>query len=218
MSENHVLLEYYDQRSAVIRGLLASLFGESEIDAVAVEVRREFEALLPEAPYADQPYHTMFESSFGTLQLLAAYNAARKRGCDVHEFGRAALTAIPTEHAAPVPMEALAKLREDAAVSQESGAPNEFVFEIVEGDAAGDADFGLNILSCAVCHAYSKHDAMDLVPYMCASDDVVSDAGGQGLRRTGTIGLGADRCDFRFKAGGNPLRLVEQYPDRIKSD
>jgi len=58
---------------------------------------------------------------------------------------------------------------------------------------------------------------MELLPYMCSSDDAVSDAGGQRLVRKGTIALGPKQCDFRYKAGGKPLRLVEKYPDRIKS-
>lgn len=56
---------------------------------------------------------------------------------------------------------------------------------------------------------------MDLVPYMCATDDVVSDRGGQGLRRTGTIAVGAHQCDFRYKRGGEPLHLAPQCPQRF---
>ena len=98
----------------------------------------------------------------------------------------------------------------------DSAGQEEFVFEVLLGDDQ-TYDWGLNIRRCAVCHAYARHDAMDLVPYMCASDDVESDRGGQGLRRTGTIGLGAHQCDFRYKAGGDPLRLADQYPDRIRT-
>ncbi len=58
---------------------------------------------------------------------------------------------------------------------------------------------------------------MAFTPYMCATDDLVSDQLDQGLRRTGTIALGAHRCDFRYKAGGEPLRLAEQYPEKIQS-
>ena len=30
------------------------------------------------------------------------------------------------------------------------------------------------------------------------------------------LALGAGSCDFRFKAGGEPLRVAELYPDRIR--
>ncbi len=51
---------------------------------------------------------------------------------------------------------------------------------------------------------------------MCATDDSMSDAGNQGLRRTGTIALGADHCDFRFRHGDEPKRLAPQYPEKIQ--
>ena len=89
------------------------------------------------------------------------------------------------------------------------------MFEAFLGDRT-DFDWGMNIKSCAICHAFSKYDAMDLVPYMCASDDVESDRGGQGLRRTGTIAVGAHQCDFRYKRVGEPKHLAAQYPDRIR--
>lgn len=74
----------------------------------------------------------------------------------------------------------------------------------------------MNIKSCAICHLFSQHDAMDLVPYMCASDDVISDKSGQGLMRSGTIALGASHCDFRFKKDGEGRALSGQYPEKIK--
>ena len=38
----------------------------------------------------------------------------------------------------------------------------------------------VNIESCAICDAFAKCDAPDLVRYMCATDDVMSDRGNQG--------------------------------------
>ena len=79
-----------------------------------------------------------------------------------------------------------------------------------------DYDWGMNVKSCAICHSFSKYDAMDLVPYMCATDDVMSDKGKQGLRRTGSIAVGAHQCDFRYKRGGEPGHLSKQYPHKIQ--
>ncbi len=100
------------------------------------------------------------------------------------------------------------------AATLRGAAANEFEFELLDADESGER--GMNITSCAICHLFAKHDAMELVPYMCAFDDVMSAAGDQGLRRTGTIALGAKQCDFRFQQGGKPLPLAEQYPDRIR--
>jgi hypothetical protein len=208
------LLELYDKRAATLRQLIEDFAAKEEVDDLVRETRNEFEALIPDIPYADRPGHSMFRSAFGVFLYLAVFKAARRHGYDVHQVGAAFLREPVRGKPGPVPAAALGQMRKDAEESEKSAAPNEFVFEILDGDT--DSDWGMNIKSCAVCHAYAKHDAMNLVPYMCASDDIVSDAGGQGLRRTGTIGLGAHHCDFRFKAGGEPLRLVEQYSERIR--
>lgn len=72
------------------------------------------------------------------------------------------------------------------------------------------------VKSCAICQAAARYDAMSLVPYFCAVDDVMSDKGNQGLRRTGSLALGASHCDFRYWRGGQPNRLAEQYPEQIR--
>jgi len=51
---------------------------------------------------------------------------------------------------------------------------------------------------------------------MCALDDAMLAGSRRALRRTGTIALGADHCDFRFKQGGEPEPLAPRYPDQIR--
>jgi len=215
MSDTPSFLDRFDQLEIVVRDVLVQLVDDNDLDAAVADAREAFAAMEDEIPYADKPDHVMYWSSFSVFQMLATYKAAARRGIDAHAVGAAVLAAPVRARLQPLPAEAPAKMREDAVASQEAAAPNEFVFEIVSGE--GDVDWGMNIQSCAVCHAFAKHDAMELVPYMCATDDKMSDAGEQGLRRTGTIALGADHCDFRYKAHGDPLRLVEQYPDKIRS-
>ena len=113
------------------------------------------------------------------------------------------------------PLERFAAFVASAEASQRDAVPGEYVFEAFLGDRK-DFDWAMNVKSCAICHAFSKYDATDLVPYFCAADDVISDQAHQGLRRTGTIALGAHQCDFRYKRGGEPRRLATQYPDRIR--
>lgn len=204
-------LDAYKFLSAFMREPLAALVDASEVDALESDAAREFEALLDDIPYADQPEHVMALPSLAGAIVLALYKAARARGYSAHEFGRAM-------HEAPLPelpTPNQEQLRRDAADSQESAAPNEFVFEFVEGDG-GELDFGYNIKSCAISHLYRKHDAMDFLPYMCALDDKMSAVRNSGLRRTGVIALGAPQCDFRYKAGGAPLTLGSQYKDQLR--
>ena len=204
--------ERFDGVSQTVHGVLTAL-APDEVDALHAQTRDRFLALADEIPYADRPEHIMFPPAFSVFVYLALYQVLRARDLDVHAIGRAMLEAPqidigPTE-------EGVATVGAAAEESMRGAPPEEFTFELVAGD--GEIDFGMNVHSCGVCHAYAKHDAMELIPYICAMDDVASDATGRGLRRTGTIGLGASHCDFRYKIGGEPLRLADQYPDRIRT-
>ncbi|NJN51222.1 MAG: L-2-amino-thiazoline-4-carboxylic acid hydrolase [Gammaproteobacteria bacterium] len=99
--------------------------------------------------------------------------------------------------------------------SQREERPGEDVFDAFAGDGE-TYEFGYNVLSCAVCSQFAKYDAMDLVPYMCAVDDIMSERSEQGLRRTGTIALGATHCDFAYQRGRSPQPLSDQFPSRIR--
>ena len=79
----------------------------------------------------------------------------------------------------------------------------------MEGEK-GSHDFGLDVKNCAVCELFSRHDAEEVVPYLCALDDKMSEFMGMGLRRSGTRALGASCCDFRYQAGGEPQSLRSQ--------
>lgn len=203
------VLGFFDGAAGWMQGAVASLAGDP--DVVIARSREIFDGMIEELPYVDRPEHTMAVSMFACAAMLAVFEVLRERGVDEHAWGRAVHSLPPLP---PGGGEGEAeRSRADALASQSDPASNEFVFEIVEGSEATDP--GMNINSCAICHLYGRHDAMALVPYMCAFDDVMSDARDQGLRRTGTIALGASRCDFRFRKG-DPLRLVEQYPDQVR--
>ena len=201
--------------------LVGSLVDDAEV--AVEEAATIFDGMIPELAYVDKRDHPMATAVFSTIALLAVHLALRERGVEVHDFGSAMLTAMAQ---APLPgpeqpvddrppLERFAGFVAHAEASQRDAVPGEYVFEAFLGDRT-DFDWGMNIKSCAICHAFSKYDAMDLVPYFCAADDVLSDRGNQGLRRTGTIAVGAHQCDFRYKRGGEPQHLATQYPDRIR--
>jgi len=188
--------------------------------ATAVEeATGHFEAMIPTLAYRDDPEHTMAMSSFFCSANLALYLALRDRGVDVHDVGRAVVADFrprprPDLETKEQQAAEIAATRAAGEASQKGARPGEFVFEVIDGD--DESDWGMNVTSCAICAQYSTYDAMELVPYMCSLDDVMSDAADRGLRRTGTKALGAHQCDFRYKDGGVPVRLAEQYPDRIR--
>ena len=186
-----------------------------------MEASAIFDEMLPKLAYLDAPHHPLASALFTCSVNLSLYLALQKRGVDVHSFGNAMLNGL-MRAPIPVPQESDEALRERLAqfavlaeASQTNAVPGEDVVEFVSGEHA-EFEWGYNVNSCAICHQAAKYDAMDLVPYFCAVDDVMSDKGNQGLRRTGSLALGASHCDFRYTRGGEPHRLAQQYPEQIR--
>lgn len=184
------------------------------------EARTAYAAMLAEIPYAGRR-DIMAGSLIACYELLAFYKVLKARGVPLDEIGAffAGASEMPLQWVPRWLMRLLLRagsravrpfMRRAARVSQERQDPDEFVWELVDGDG-GDTDFGFNIKSCAVCRMAGKHDALEVVPFVCALDDKMSEAFGLGLRRSGTIALGATHCDFRYKSGGPQRALREQY-------
>jgi hypothetical protein len=218
--------QYLAQFFARSRPRLGKLAGRlcDDAEAAVNDAETIFMGMVPDLAYADKPDHPLASALFTTTVNLAIYLSLKQRGVDLHAFGssmlkglaRAPAAAFPEEPAGEAERQAqAAAFMASAAESQSNALRGEDVFEFLPGD--GNAfDYGLNVKSCAVCHQFSKYGAMELVPYMCAADDVMSDRNGKGLQRTGSIALGARLCDFRYKPGGKPRRLADRYPDRIR--
>ncbi len=202
------VLTLFERSRNMLTGLVAPL---ADDPATVIETARgELEAMAPTLAYLDAPRSGLANALFFCAIHLAVFRVLREQRVSAHRYGAAMLDAL-----AQLPPGADAEPPSDPDWAKGPGThAGEFDVELVPGEAPDS--WGYNIKSCAICHLYGQHDAMELVPYMCASDDVMSDQAGQGLRRTGTIALGAQHCDFRYQAGGEPLRVAEQYPDRIR--
>jgi len=206
------VLSYFGRERKQLHKMVTTLVeAAADAEAVMAEAQEIYAAISADTAYLDDPGHSMAASLFYCNLNLAVYLALRPLGVGVHEFGNAVLANLA---AAPLPPAEVPE-EGDADFAGPGTHPGEFEVEVVSADDAA-TQWGFNIKSCAICHQFGKHDAMDLVPYMCASDDVVSDIRGQGLRRSGTIALGATHCDFRFDISGEPQRLATAYPEKIK--
>lgn len=182
-----------------------------------------FEEMIPGMAYIDIPDAPMAGAVFECSGILAVYLALKAHDVDAHAFGNAYLAKvieIPRTdpqidgQEKPSPQEQFEALIAAGKASQQEAKPGEFVYDAFYGNRT-EQEWGMNIISCAICHAFSKYDAMDLVPYMCVYDDVMSDKESQGLKRTGSIAVGASQCDFLYKRGGEPQRLAKLYPEKI---
>lgn len=218
-NQQFVKTTFFDQANLRLTRLAGRFV--SDVDAVIAEASAIFDKMLPSMAYVDKPRHPLASALFICSVNLSLYLALKKRGVEVHDFGSAMLNGL-MRAPIPVPQESDEVLRERLAqfaliaeASQVNAAPGEDVVEFVSGEGA-EFEWGYNVKSCAICHAAVKYDAMDLVPYFCAVDDVMSEKGNQGLRRSGSLAVGASHCDFRYRRGGEPKPLAEQYPDRIR--
>lgn len=59
--------------------------------------------------------------------------------------------------------------------------------------------YGIDILECGICKLFKKHSYEKYASILCEVDEITSGFAGLKLIRTGTIALGAKKCDFRFK-------------------
>jgi hypothetical protein len=99
--------------------------------------------------------------------------------------------------------------------SQAVGQPGAFEFDVRWIDES-TGHWAMEMSRCGICQLFGQFDALDLVPYMCATDDVMSSAQGQGLRRTGTIALGSLHCDFDYRSGRPTSPVADLFPERIR--
>ena len=111
------------------------------------------------------------------------------------------------------------ELRDAAEKTQLRRYPGDWVATYLEGDGE-EFDYGLDITECGICKFYHQQGASELTPYLCLSDNVLSDALGRGLVRHNTLAEGDSVCDFRFKRGREtyvePLR--DGWPPKFDFD
>jgi hypothetical protein len=163
--------------------------------------------IMDKLAYLDAPSGPLPTALFFSAIHLSVWLALKEVGVDVHDFGAAILS--HRDELPPV-------MDDEVSANWIEGPgthPGEFQMEMVPDDE--DYYLSFKVTSCGECSLYAQFDAMDLMPYMCATDDY-DESQSPGLRRTGTIALGHDHCDFRYRKGDNPLTLAELYPDRIR--
>ncbi len=214
------MLSFFDVLAPHIVSSLGLENTHESLAGVLDEARLAFSQLLPDVPYTDNPSHTMAQSMYFCAVGLAFLKPIRARSIDLHCLGRAIyhFTKVYNESVAgsedlSQSKQARERSNRESEESHLSNDPKEFVWDVIETTNEGVS--GFNVTSCAICQLYSKHQASELVPYLCAGDDLVSDAFNQGLRRTGTIALGSHTCDFRFQQGRQGTALADRFPTKI---
>ena len=83
---------------------------------------------------------------------------------------------------------------------QQRSHPDGFVATVItDKNETYGLGYGFDIVECGICKLFQKHNYQKYAPILCEVDEVTSGLAGLELIRSGTIALGANKCDFRFK-------------------
>jgi hypothetical protein len=195
----------------------AQPFGTAFAASAVGAAWQRFKLLLPGLPYIGGD-----ENSFPTENLvfgaamLCLYQEMKAGGKSVQETGKlvydAFLAGAPAlqEDVHQAAARISATHRQSEAFSTTHPYPFGWQTKFVEGDSQ-NFDWGVDYTSCGICTLFQQHGAQEFLPYLCFLDLPSYRARGIGLVRASTLGLGAERCAFRFNLRAE--YSMEWYPD-----
>jgi hypothetical protein len=230
------MMEDFEKMLKFARQVLKQYLGESQINQLLDESRREYLALIPQLPYIGGKKNSGTANLVGAAQPLAIIRPLEGEGLALRTIGQVVYETMKLFFESKPRLlrwlmgksmttkffiKQKKKQTENSVFRRYPGA---FVTEFVEGDSE-NFDFGLNVIECAICKFYKEQEAEEYVPYLCLLDYPMFGSLKVGFSRTQTIGNGAPLCDFRFKKGGStrqawpPEKLKEfkQIPDKQTS-
>lgn len=206
------ILQQFDTHAGAWRGFLVASYGEAFADAVLQDTRQQYEAVIPTIPYLGGDENPMTRHLVRSTTSLVLYQVMRSRGKSAIEVGKivhdavaASVSQMPVHPFWKLSPERVAKEKEQARRSQECRYPGDWVWAYVEGDGVA-FDYGRDYVECGTHKLYHAHGADEFLPFYCYLDFVTHRTAGWGFARTMTLGEGHDRCDFRWKVGGETRR------------
>ena len=206
LSRREDILDLYETHSRAWRPFVAQRYGDVFAQDIIEEAREILEDLIPELPYIGGDDNPMTYHIVSCSTSLALYKAMKARGKSAEETGKIIYDAVAesVRHLPPnpPPTEAfLEKQRERARISQERRYPGDWVRDFVEGDGE-DFDYGYDFYECGTRKLYRAHGADAFTPFFCYLDFVTYRTAGWSFSRTKTLAEGHEKCNFRFKRGG----------------
>jgi hypothetical protein len=222
------LLAEFSKTIMGIEDLFLERYDSETTQELMKRAQDEYRNLIPQLPYigGKQPFTQYIIS---TAWFLSMYRVLKEYGEGVEEVGKLAFEASDrylqiypgfTRHFlgfitfSPLYLRTLKKRAKE---SQERKYAGDFVYDFVDGDRR-EFDYGVDYIECGTCKFLTAQGAQELAPYICPADILYSEILGWGLSRTETLAEGYDRCDFRFKKGGETsVAVPENIQDFIES-
>ena len=207
------LLKGFKEMCRLTRKAGQVYFDDATLDSVIDETQEVFESLIPQIPYIGGRKNRLSDILPMSAMSLALYKVLKARGVPVEEIGKLnyEIAERHSKHVSRLVKLLMSRLRfsriikrvlkKMAEKSQKKEFPEDWVFFYVEGDGE-HFDVGIDYTECAICKFFHQQGADEFTKYMCLTDFASSKARGSGLFRTTTIAEGAEKCDFRWKKGG----------------
>jgi hypothetical protein len=207
------------------RRFIAQAYGKDMAEAVVAETIQRFETLLPGIPYIGGGENILTENLYLSAAMLAMYQSLQVRGKSIEEVARLIYQGTSSlyngfpyrlllrwQGRKLFSQKRIEQRRRDAEISQQRLFPDDWVFEIVQGDGQ-TFEFGVDYTECGIVKYLAREGAPELAPYLCWLDYPMCAAMQVKLVRTETIAQGCERCNFRFSRG----QAVQVVPDFVKN-
>jgi hypothetical protein len=201
---------------------LAAAYGKDEAEAIVKDAIERFEVQLPDIPYIGGSENPFTKVLCKVSTKLAMYQALRARGASVEEAARlihlgevSFYETVPTRWLMRVQgrlfltRKGMDLWTRVAATSQGRRFPEDWMFEVVEGDGQGFG-IGLDCTECGAVKYLDREGASEYAPYLCWIDFPQFAAMHLRLDRTETIAQGGQRCDFRVSRG-RPVKVEPEF-------
>jgi len=207
------LLAEHHKMAKAGRAFAAERYGKAFANTLVRESLAEFETLIPELPYIGGKQNLLTGNLVSSAGALAVYRVMQRHGKPIEEAGELLYRLMETwirryPHFVRHLMGRyyLSRLsqrqsKRQAALSQQRRYPADWLRVHVDGDGQ-TFEWGVDYLECGIVKFLLSQGADELAPYLCLTDYALFGALGIELKRTMTLAEGCEKCDFRFKWGG----------------
>lgn len=213
------LLSFFDRLLPQYSAAMEKVFSDEAANRALSAARDKFDDLIQDIPYIGPLSFPLPSTLVESAVSLSFYMVWKESGVRLEAAGSMILEAVREGLGKQSPEE----LRKEGAgmfteefykiqtfVADESHKkhfPGDWIFDFVKGKPGENYDWGWDFTECAILKFFRAHDALELLPFMCIQDFIISELQGTGLERTTTLYDG-DVCDFRFKKAGQLMQCA----------
>ena len=192
------------------RKALLMHFDAGSTNTIIKEIRYRFEGLIPKLPYVGGKRSAWTTDLVQSAWALALYRTLQTLGLNADQTGKILFEVINLRlYSYPKVLRKLfgrwtfsqvsmRKMKKQAHESHQRFFPDGWVWTYKRGDGK-DFDFGYDVIECGLYKFFQKEKAIELLPYLCQTEFLKSEALGTGLTRMTTLAEGQTVCNFRSR-------------------